>query len=114
MEDKLPDIRRSPRLIELARLQELGTTENVEEKQYHSKLDAQQTTAQLEVRRILAKAKRDSMNQNEREAQLSSRRTTYHMQRIRAAEKRNNGAGTSCASVEVSNSSGDHKAESSN
>ncbi|RZC65984.1 hypothetical protein C5167_009677 [Papaver somniferum] len=45
MEDKLPDRHRSPRLI--ARLQELSTTEDVEERKCHRQLDAHQTDSQL-------------------------------------------------------------------
>ncbi|KAI3920349.1 hypothetical protein MKX01_000688 [Papaver californicum] len=95
MEGKLPDLLRSPRLIDPAGFLELTAIENGEEKQCHSKLDGQQTHVQLQLRRILAKAKPNSMAGNKRETHLERRRNTYHMQRMKVGENRNQGAGTS-------------------
>ncbi|XP_026393548.1 uncharacterized protein LOC113288658 isoform X2 [Papaver somniferum] len=99
MEDKLPDRHRSPRLI--ARLQELSTTEDVEERQCYRQLDAHQTDSQLQLRRISVKAKHNLMTENEREAHLERCRNAYRMQRIRAVENRNQQAGTSCSSISI-------------
>ncbi|KAI3919266.1 hypothetical protein MKW98_030402 [Papaver atlanticum] len=79
------------------------------------RIELQHRELQLEMLRVAKRDRRSSMSENQKQEILEKWRKAYAMRRIRVGAATNNEhrAGPSNASVQVSNSTGEHKAESS-
>ncbi|KAI3891085.1 hypothetical protein MKW98_007390 [Papaver atlanticum] len=116
MEGKHADLRRSPRLLELAR-RESSAAENAKDKQPHSSgaergkkrchqlmdsaKESNETQSQ-EWRRTAQRERRTLMNKNERDQALEKRRKDYQMKRARVGNATINegNTGTSGANIQ--------------